>query len=1118
MTTTNSSNGVGSSTAMPVIVPGCSPTSHSFPLTDAQAEVWLASKQGDEANCAFNEISTLCFRGSVNVDALKNAWVRLVSRHQSMRSRFSGDGTRMIVDSQQEIDWRFLDWSENGEQDNQRARLKLLQDEACIPFDLENGPLYRLSLQKMSDAEFYLTITAHHIVIDGWTMGLLACELGSLYDQENGVKTESLPTSPTYQEYSRKMEEFAKSENGKKDAEFWAKQFEDSVPVLDLPIEGERPPLRTYFARRHDQLIPASLVESVRKLGAKSGCSLFNTMLALFQAYVSRISGSNDFCVGIPTAGQLAMDCPGLFGHCVNMMPLRTEVDTSLTFEEQLKKTRSTVLDALEHERYTFGKVLANINLPRDPSRVPLMPISFNLDPVIDSDELGFDGLEVKIQAEPRMFENLEWFVNGIIQADKSVELQVQYNSDLFSAEKMKNLFDGFQYFIQQAIERPGEKLLDLSILTIDQQQKMLVAWNDTHRDFPLNSTLHDEISKQASKTPNDVAVKFEDVALTYSELDRKANQIARCLRTKGVATGDLVGICVPRDENMVVSVLGIMKSGAGYVPLDPAFPQDRLRYMCDHSQLKLVLSAEETQELVDSFDKPTLVFEQIESEFSVQDERPLDVDVAPEATAYVIYTSGSTGTPKGVDVPHGVVVNFLHSMAEQPGFGANDSVLAVTTLSFDIAVLELYLPLIVGGQTVIATKATTVDGPLLVDAVEKNSITVFQSTPGTLRLMIAAGWKGDQKLKVLCGGEPMPEDLVKPILERCGQFWNMYGPTETTVWSSLFQITDADAQILIGKPIANTQLYILDKNFQPVPVGGEGEIFIGGAGVTHGYLHQPEMTRERFVENPYFNPFVDYCNHRLYRTGDLGRFKPDGSIQFLRRNDKQVKVRGFRIELGEIETAIKSLEQIDQAVAIVREDNPGDERLVAYSVNKPGVEYSTDDLRNAIREVLPYYMVPQHFVGLEKLPQTNNGKIDYKSLPVPVAASNSDDQLKPETAVQRYVAEVWGEILEMDDININDNFFDLGGHSLLVMRVINSIEETTGARLSPPDFLVGTLEQIADKVDQNADVVVDELEPGEETGKPKTNEPEPVATANEAIAGKKSGGSLIGKIKGFWD
>ncbi len=1126
MTTTNFST-VTSSTTAPVVGPtfaGTTTYSHVFPATEAQLEIWLSSKQSIEANCAYNEIASLRFAGALDSEALKKALQLLIDRHDSLRSTFSNDGLQMRVWRKQELSVEFVDWCDEPDDQVEFHRLNLLQDQACTPFDLENGPLFRAVLQKVNSTTFWLTFAAHHVVLDGWSLSVLVRDLGQLYNEETGAASSLVSVAPSYREYSTAMDRYFKSADAEADKRFWSEQFEDQVPILDLPTSKHRPALRTYFARRYDHHINAQVVKSLRKLGGKSGCSIFNTMLTAFNVFVARISNCHDFCVGVPTAGQMAMDQPDLIGHCVNTMPLRVQIDTDKSFTDQLKVTRSQMLDAFEHQRYSFGKILTDVAPPRDPSRPPMVAISFNLDPSIDSNEIGFEGLGVEVQIEPRLFENFEWFVNGVIQDDQSVELQIQYNTDLFSADLMQQLMTGFEEFLGHLVSQSDALLGELPILSIAQRQKMLVAWNDSAREFKATNTLHQEFMRQAQATPDKVAVRFENRKYTYAELNTQSNQFARYLRQANVGAGDLVGVCVPRDETMMVVLFGILKAGAGYVPLDPEFPGDRLQYMCDHSQLKLVVCTESVEPIANEFSIPSIVFEKAKSEFEQLSSEPLEIEVQAKSTCYVIYTSGSTGKPKGVQIPHGAVVNFLHSMAEQPGFGADDSVLAVTTLSFDIAVLELFLPLVVGGTSVIASKAVASDGQKIVDAIDQYEITMFQSTPASLRLMIASGWEGSHDLKVLCGGEPMPKDLVDPLLKRCDQLWNMYGPTETTVWSSVFRINDTNSPIMIGKPIANTQIYILDKNLQPVPTGADGEIYIGGAGVTLGYLHQEQMTRKRFVENPYFNPFANYCNHRLYRTGDLGRFWPDGNIQFLRRNDKQVKVRGFRIELGEIESALKSHTAIRQAVAIVREDVPGDTRLVAYWVAEPNSETTANDLRESLRSTLPYYMVPQHLVELDSLPQTNNGKIDYQSLPVPTATNeaSASDLRHPETAIERFIAGVWREILNIEDIYINDNFFDLGGHSMLVMQAIKAIEDKTGARLTPPEFLIGTLEQLAERVNELADVINGELEPMDAVDatpveSSRSSELKTAANPDEQPA-QASAKSLFQRITGFWD
>jgi len=1094
-----------------------------YPATEAQIEVWLSCLQGVEANCAYNEISSLTFDGDLDTDRIKQAIDKVVQRHGSLRSTFSDDGQQVVVRREAEYDFQTFNFTRKEGEGLDEALQEVIITQASTPFDLANGPLLRVSLQKISDTNHKLTFTAHHLVLDGWSLSVFCKDLGYFYATIGGEKRDPLPPVNQYESYSQEMDSYLASDDGKADEAFWVEQFRDDIPVLDLPSEKTRPSLRTYFGHRYDHQLSSELVERVRKVGAKSGCSLYNIMLAAFNAWVARISGNDDFCVGIPTAGQAAMDQPELIGHCVNTMPLRTNVDVNQPFAKYMKQCRGTLLDSFDHQRYSYGTLLRKLAPPRDPSRPPMLGISFNVDPVIDANGLGFGDANVELLIEPRKFENFEWFVNGVINIDKSIEMQVQFNTDLYSSQHMKFLFEGFETFLEGVANDPQSRIADLHVMSVPQRQNVIVDWNATDMEYPVASTLHGEFSRQANQTPDNVAVVFENESLTYAEVDQRSNQIARHLRSNGVEAGDLVGVCANRSANMLVYLYGIMKAGAGYVPLDPAYPSDRLQYMCDHSGLKLVVTETDLSERVAEFDKPQIEIDAATEDIDSVSADAIEGDATPSDVCYVIYTSGSTGKPKGVQVPHGCVVNFLYSMKQTPGFTERDSVLAITTLSFDIAVLELYLPTIFGGKVVVLDSVTAADGVKLAAQIEDHNISLLQATPATWRMMIEAGWNGKRDLKVLCGGEPMPSDLVGPLLGRCDQLWNMYGPTETTVWSAAFQITDADAPILIGKPIGNTQIYILDSNGNEVPIGCDGEVYIGGAGVTLGYRNQPKMTAERFVKNRYRNPFLEYVSDRIYKTGDLARYRFDGNIEFLRRNDKQVKVRGFRIELGEIEKTLKSHPAVGQCVVIVREDTPGDARLVAYVIDKTGQTATASALRDHLRSSLPYYMVPQHFVSLDSMPQTNNGKIDYKALPAPSndtneSATDSSDAV-PTTAAEKYLACVWGEVLEMDDLYINDTFFDIGGHSLLVMKVITAVNEKTGVKLGPQEFLVSTLEQMADRIADSYSF--DEVDDSTPTENSPDAEPEVQPNEDEETESTNAESDTSGAfrfIKGFWN
>ena len=1138
MSTTNNTS---FDSAIPVVV-APSTTISRYDATEAQLEVWLSSQQSSDANCAYNEISSLILHGNLDVEVLKAAVTEVVKRHPSLRSTFSADGQQVIVNSEPEFQFESWDFSAHESEKLERTSASVIHEQAKTPFDLVRGPLLRLVLQKLSDTKHKLTVTAHHLVMDGWSLALFCQDLGHFYDTISGVQREDLPAANHYPDYAREMANYMASEDGLADEAFWVDQYSDQIPVLELPIATPRPTLRTYNAERYDHQLNASLVESLRKVGAKSGCSLFNVMLAAFNAYVSRISGNDDFCVGIPTAGQAAMDQPELMGHCVNTMPLRTRVNSEASFADYMKSSRAELLDAFDHQRYSYGTLLRKLAPPRDPARSPMLSISFNLDPTIDTSELGFGDLDVEVVVEPRCFENFEWFINGVIREDKSIELQVQYNCDLFSAQSIEFYFEGFEAFLQEIASRPDASIAAYQTMSVPQRQQVVADWNETALEYPVNSTLDQEFSRQAKATPDKVAVQFENESLTYRDVENRSNQIARFLQQQGVSTGDLVGICVERSAEMLVTLFGIMKSGAGYVPLDPAYPDDRLAYMCEHSSLKIVVTESELMERVAKFEKPQIAIDAAAEQIANFDDHSVENNAKAADICYVIYTSGSTGKPKGVQVPHGCVVNFLYSMQQTPGFTANDSVLAVTTLSFDIAVLELYLPTISGGKVVILDSMKSADGKELANQLDQHNITLLQATPATWRLMIQAGWEGKSNLKALCGGEPMPQDLVKPLLSRCDELWNMYGPTETTVWSAVYQITDAEAPILIGKPIGNTQIYILDAKGNEVPVGCDGEVYIGGAGVTLGYRNRDDLTNERFVDSRYRNPFANFVSDKLYKTGDLAKHRFDGNIQFLRRNDKQVKIRGYRIELGEIEQNIKSHPAIEQNVVIVREDTPGDSRLVAYLIVKPDQNVTSVELRAHLRKTLPHYMVPQNFVELESMPQTNNGKIDYNALPKPQLEapvdSATNDTAIPESAAEKYLADIWKDVLSTDDVGLDDTFFDIGGHSLLVMKVIATVHETTGIKLGPQDFLMSTLEQMADMLAESATFLntnsiesTDDANPATatpavmETGnKPDDAADElPTETVDESVDAtaddeRQKRPGIIRMLKGFWD
>ncbi|MEN8176662.1 MAG: amino acid adenylation domain-containing protein, partial [Pseudomonadota bacterium] len=621
----------------------------------------------------------------------------------------------------------------------------------------------------------------------------------------------------------------------------------------------------------------------------------------------------------------------------------------------------------------------------------------------------------------------------------------IEYSTDLFEAATIARMANHFQNLIASAVAQPQAPLSALDILSAAEREQLLSGWNATATTYPADQTVHQLVAAQALRTPDAIAVSDNTAALSYRALDQRTNQLARHLQGLGIGPDQLVGICLNRSPQMLVGLLGILKAGAAYLPLDPSFPQDRLAFMLEDAGAELLLTETDLQPYLPEHDGQRLYLDTAQPAIDTQDQAPLDVPVRPDQLAYVIYTSGSTGKPKGVQIPHRALTNFLCSMAKAPGISADDRLLAVTTLSFDIAALELYLPLLAGGRVVIASRDEAADGGRLIGLIDSCAASIMQATPATWRLLLESGWQGRPGLKVLCGGEALSRELAEQLLAADMELWNMYGPTETTIWSALEKVSSGTGAVPIGRPIDNTRLHVLDERLALVPVGVIGELYIGGDGLAQGYLNRPELTAERFIPNP----FAD--GERLYRTGDMARHLADGRLEVLGRSDHQVKVRGYRIELGEIEAVLHSHPTVQEAVVIVREDVVDDKRIVAYLIAAdPESTLDNKALRTHLQQSLPEYMVPSAYVTLAEYPMTANGKIDRKALPMPEAdqAAAANDYLAPRNDTERALAEIWADVLGLSQVGVNDDFFALGGHSLLAVRLVARIDSDLGRKI----------------------------------------------------------------------
>ena len=1015
----------------------------TVPSTEPQREIWAAMQVVDDASLAYNESITLWMKGALDVETLRQALADLVARHEALRATFSGDGLTLMVNESMVVPFEVLDWSCEPAEAQLDAWDALLAREVTLPFDLQHGPLARAVVVKVGAGDHRFVFTAHHIVCDGWSTAVLVRDLAALYSSRRGSTAAPLAPADGFSGYALALARSHGDAQSSADEAYWLQRFSGEIPILDLPVDRARPPLKSYGAAREDVTLGADLVRDLKRVGSKERASLFATLLAGFATLLSRLSNQDDLVVGIPAAGQAAGDHENLVGHCVNMLPLRLRVDLEQPFTALLGQARTTVLDAFEHQNHTFGALLRKLPIPRDPSRSPLVSVIFNVDRGMASDAMRFEGLETRLTTNPRHFENFELFLNAV-ELDGEVQLECQYNTDLFDRETVRRWLATYEQILRGVVADPVCAVGGIPILT-DAERAQLRAWNAaTLLETPHGTCVHQLIEAQAARAPSAIAVVYEGTKISYADLDARANAVAQRLRALGVRRGALVGLCVERSIDMVVGLLGILKAGGAYVPLDPGYPIDRLAFMAQDSQMRVLV----TQEALRA-ELPVAVEHVVTLEAVERAGAPLaDGEDAARAedVAYVIYTSGSTGKPKGVLVPHRAVVNLLASVRRTPGMSERDVVLAVTTLSFDIAVSEVILPLTVGASIVLASREVAADGVRLLALLDESKATFLDATPATWRLMLAAGWRGGEGLKAICTGEAMPRDLAVTLVARCGSVWNGYGPTETTVWSTFYEVKAPVGRVLIGRPVANTQVYVVDARMNEVPIGVVGELFIGGAGVTHGYWNRPELTRERFVMHPALGG-----DRTLYRTGDLVRVLPDGNLECLGRNDSQVKVRGFRIELGEIENALGQHPAVAQVAVIVREDRPGDVRLVGYVALAAGANPTDAELRAHLKSSLPDYMVPQAIVRLPTMPLTPSGKIDRKKLPAPQAGSAvaASDFVAPRTDAERKLAVIWQEVLGVGRVSAHDDFFALGGHSLLASQVLARLRRDHGVNLT---------------------------------------------------------------------
>jgi amino acid adenylation domain-containing protein len=1018
-----------------------------YPLSHGQQALWFLNQMAPES-AAYNVWGAARIRADLDTFALRESYQTLVDRHASLRITFTSQNGEPV----QQVHGRMDIWFREEDASNwsEAALNERLSTETRRPFNLEQGPLMRVYLFRRSEREYLLLWVIHHIVTDLWSLVVLTDELATLYPaNRQGVPAKLQPVELDYSDFVRWQTALLEGQGGEQLWSYWKKELAGELPILNLPTDRPHPPLQTYEGAAHYFQLNSELTEQIKEAGRAQNATPYMTLLAAFQLLLHRYSGQDDIIVGSPMIGRNHPELARIVGLFVNPLPMRADFSGDPTFEEFLVQMRETALGAFEHQDYPFSLLAARLQPERSLSRPPIFQVMFVFQKPHLLSEEGLAALSMSeaggqlqlgdLTLQPIALERrIAQFDLTLTMAELDGQLRglLEYNSDLFDAATVRRFSENFRSLLQSIVNNPRQRVSTLQFLSEQEQRQLLLQWNDTVTDYPRMACLHELFEAQAGRTPESRALVFEDTEVSYRELNRRANQLAHRLRSMGVGAEALVGICVERGIEMIIGMLGILKAGGAYVPLDPHYPQERLRFMLEDSQVRVLLTQQHLVETLPQHQTQVLC---LDADWSVNTEHSAENPeraASADNLAYVIYTSGSTGQPKGVAIAHQSAVALV--TWARTVFRPDDlaGMLASTSICFDLSVFEIFVTLASGGTVIVAENALQV--PSLPAA---QTITLINTVPSAMtELLRIAGVPKSVRI-INLAGEPLTKSLVEQTYQQTNvaEVWNLYGPSEDTTYSTFALVQrEAIRQPAIGRPIANTQVYLLDTNLQLVAVGAVGELYLGGEGLARGYLNRPELTAERFIPNP----FSEEPGARMYRTGDLARYLADGNLDFLGRLDHQVKIRGFRIELGEIETVLTKHVSVSDAVVIVREDVEGDRRIIAYVVLAKGSTCTVDELYGFLKKRLPDHMVPAGFLLLESLPLTPNGKVNRQALPAPGRTRRDleSDFVLPRTPTERTLSEIWADLLRVEGVGVYDNFFKLGGHSLLATQLISRI------------------------------------------------------------------------------
>jgi len=1026
-----------------------------LPLSFAQQRIWFLH-QMDSQNPAYNESPTIRLTGSLNIEVLEQSLNAIIERHEILRTTFPMIDGKPIQKILPSLQINLLVVNLQDLPSNQIE--EIIAQELQKPFDLTQAPLVRFTLLDLGQESYILVPVIHHIIIDGWSKGIFFKELSYFYQSFLSKTPVNLPQLPIqYADFAVWQRQWLQGEILENQLNYWQKQLADAPPLLELPTDQPRPSIPTFQGHTLNFQIDPDLTDKLKTLSQRSGVTLFMTLLATFTTLLFRYSHQEDILIGTPVANRNRQEIEPLMGFFVNTLVMRNSLQGNPTFWELLQQVRQSVLGAYANQDVPFEQVVDVLQIERSLSYNPLFQVMFALQnaplgdlnlPGLKATSLAVENVRVKFDLSLVLEET---------ETEKGTYLEGfwEYSSDLFTAERITRLVGHFQTLLKGIVTNPQQQVGELPLLMEAEKQQLLVDWNQTESPYPKNKCIHQLFEEQVTKNPDAIAIIYEQESLSYQQLNQKANQLAHYLQSLGVKLDELVGICVERSPLFIIGILGILKAGAAYLPLDSNYPLERLIYMLQDSDLSVLLTQENIANNISFTGIQTIKLDHDWPIISQQDTVNPISDVKPENLAYIIYTSGSTGKPKGVLIAHKGVCNLITQERQLFDIKPQSRILQFASFSFDASVSEIFMALLSGASLVMGNSDSLLPGENLLNLLKKQKITLTTLPPSALTVMPPEKLPHLQTL--IIGGEASSAELLSKWCQNYNLF-NGYGPTESTVCTTFALIQSPEQKPFIGKPIGNLQVYILDPNLNPVPIGVNGELYIGGEGLAKGYLHQPTLTQSKFIANPFGND----SNSRLYKTGDIVRYSSDGNIEFINRIDNQVKIRGFRIELGEIEAVLTQHPQVRKGIVIVREDELGTKRLYAYIIPET-TELTSGELRLFLQNKLPHYMLPAFLIFLEAFPLTTNGKIDRRALPEPeIKLDNTTNKVIPSTEIEKTLADIWQTVLGLKQVSINDNFFELGGDSILAIQIIAKANQA-GLQITPNQlFSHQTISQLA--------------------------------------------------------